>query len=318
MNMPDRRADLARPIERMLSRRCMQRMYQMRPDDDTNNAFIYCLAEAAQRFGIEVVCTVAMSNHHHTIIFDRHGNYPAFIHRFHELFAKTQNVLRGRWENFWSTEAPSVVRLVEPADVIAKIVYVGTNPVSAQLVARVHHWPGVNTWGALHRADVLHAERPRHFFRPSGPMPREITLQLVIPPELGNREDVLRAVAAGVALVETNCEAERMRDGRRIVGRRQVLRFSWKQHPTAPQPRRRLNPRIAARDPLRRVEAIAEMRAFVMRYRAARTKLLRGDPVVFPVGTYWLRVHVGVRTEPIPPDELLLVLPRPGVEEACA
>jgi len=96
----------------------------MRPDEETNNAFIYCLAEAASRFRIQVLFTVAMSNHRHTGIHDPEGNYPAFLEHFHpegnypaflehfhKLFAKCQNALRGRWENFGSSEQTSVVRL---------------------------------------------------------------------------------------------------------------------------------------------------------------------------------------------------------------
>ena len=87
--------------------------------------------------------TVAMSNHHHTGIYDPDGNYPAFIEHFHKFFAKCQNALRGRWENFWSSEQTSVVRLVDPNDVIDKMTYALTNPVKDGLVERAHHWPGV-------------------------------------------------------------------------------------------------------------------------------------------------------------------------------
>src|SRR5688572_31174995 len=41
----------------MVTRRCTQRQLLLRPDDETNNAFLYCLAEAAQRFGVEVLLT---------------------------------------------------------------------------------------------------------------------------------------------------------------------------------------------------------------------------------------------------------------------
>jgi len=60
----------------------------MRPDPKTNQAFVYCLAVAAERYEIDVLFTVAMSNHHHTGIYDKHGNYPAFLECFHKLFAK--------------------------------------------------------------------------------------------------------------------------------------------------------------------------------------------------------------------------------------
>ena len=34
-----------------------------------------------------------MSNHHHTVIFDRDGTFPAFTEHFHKLLAKSQNAL---------------------------------------------------------------------------------------------------------------------------------------------------------------------------------------------------------------------------------
>ena len=32
----------------MVTRRCTQRLFLLRPDSETNNVFLYCLAEAAQ------------------------------------------------------------------------------------------------------------------------------------------------------------------------------------------------------------------------------------------------------------------------------
>ena len=54
----------------LITRRCTQRQFLLRPDEETNNAYLYCLIEAAQRFSIELVMMCAMSNHHHTIVFD--------------------------------------------------------------------------------------------------------------------------------------------------------------------------------------------------------------------------------------------------------
>ena len=90
-----------------------------------------------------------MSNHYHAVIYDRAGRYPEFIEHFHKLLARSQNALRGRWENFWAAEDPCIVRLVDPADVIAKLVYAATNPVKDHLVERIHHWPGVNGYTRL-------------------------------------------------------------------------------------------------------------------------------------------------------------------------
>ena len=50
----------------MITRRCSERRFFLRPDDEANNAFIYCLALAAQRANVQVTFSTAMSNHHHT------------------------------------------------------------------------------------------------------------------------------------------------------------------------------------------------------------------------------------------------------------
>ena len=92
----------------MVTRRCSERCFFLCPAHETNNAFIYCLALAAARTGVQ-----------------------------HEFVAKSQNALRGRFENFWSSEQTSVVRLVEPNDVIDKMLYALTNPVKDPLVDHV-------------------------------------------------------------------------------------------------------------------------------------------------------------------------------------
>ena len=62
----------------LVTRRCTQRQFLLRPDAETNNAFTYCLIEAAQRCQIDVLLLCAMSNHYHAVIFDRWGRYPEF------------------------------------------------------------------------------------------------------------------------------------------------------------------------------------------------------------------------------------------------
>jgi hypothetical protein len=126
----------------LITRRCTQRLFLLRPDPATNNAILYCLIAAALLFEIDVLLPCAMSNHYHAVIYDRAGRYPEFIEHFHKLLARSQNALRGRWENFWSCEQTCVVRLVDREAVMDKLVYTATNPVQDHLVERVHHWPG--------------------------------------------------------------------------------------------------------------------------------------------------------------------------------
>ena len=79
------------------------------------------MIEAAQRCQIDVLLPCAMSNHYHAVIFDRWGRYPEFMEHFHKIFAHSQNALRGRWENFGSSEQACVVQLVDLQDVIDKL-----------------------------------------------------------------------------------------------------------------------------------------------------------------------------------------------------
>ena len=93
----------------MLTRRCTQRQFLMRPDDEINNAFLYCVIEAAQKFGISVMLPQMMSNHHHTVIYDPHGYAAEFMERFHNQLAKCPTCCVDRWENMLSSEPPCVV-----------------------------------------------------------------------------------------------------------------------------------------------------------------------------------------------------------------
>ena len=73
------------------------------------------------------------------MLVDNHGRLPQFLEHFHKLYGKHQNALRGRWEAFWASEQTSVVELVKPEDVLAKMVYAIANPVTGHLVQRDTH-----------------------------------------------------------------------------------------------------------------------------------------------------------------------------------
>jgi putative transposase len=278
----------------MITRRCTQRQFLLRPDPATNNAFRYCLIAAALRAEIEVLLPCAMSNHYHAVVYDRAGRYPEFIEHFHKLLARSQNALRGRWENFWSSEPTSVVRLVDREAVIDKLVYTAANPVLGHLVERVHHWPGVNGLPALLAGRTLRATRPHYFFRSDGPMPDALELALSIPPELGPANELLAELQDRVNAVELERAAARSRTGERVRGRRAVLAQSWRERPTTTEPRRNLRPSVAAPNRWARIEALMRNRAFAADYDRARKQWRMGNPSAFPPGTYWLRRFASV------------------------
>ncbi len=72
-----------------------------------------------------------------------------------------------------------------------------------------------------------------------------------------------------------------------------------KDYPKSREPRRELNPRVAARSKWRRIEAIQRNNEFIAEYNKARGQWKDGDrEVVFPLGTYALRIHANVRCAP--------------------
>jgi REP element-mobilizing transposase RayT len=282
----------------MITRRCSERRFLLRPDHETNNAFIYCLVVAAQRFGIQVIFTYAAANHHHTGIFDPDGRYPDFMAYFHKYVAKCQNALRGRFENFWSSEHASVVRLVEPNDILEKMIYALTNPVKDPLVERVWEWPGVNSYSATVDGVTLTATRPAHFFREDGSMPEVATLTISRPQgfEKMSEGDFAALIKMRVTAEEKSAAANRREQGIRVLGRERILNQDWRARPKSAEPHFNLSPRVAAKNKWARIEALARNTAFLATYLDARDRFAKGArDVVFPAGTWGLRRYVNVR-----------------------
>ncbi|MBK7534749.1 MAG: hypothetical protein IPI49_05090 [Myxococcales bacterium] len=278
----------------MVTRRCTQRTFLLRPDAVANQVFLYCLAYAAQKTGVRVLYAMVMSNHHHAIVHDPDGVLPAFTQELHSLTARALNALRGRWENFWADEQPGQVELVEELDVFDKIAYAAANPVTAQLVEHVEHWPGMHTTAAFFSGQELHVERPAHFFREQGPTPERVVLRLAWPEHLGPVEEARRKVRQRLDDLEALARQQRVSERRAVLGRAGVRRQDFRSCPNTWEPRRALRPRIAARNRWARVEALQRNRAFQDAYRAALQQWLAGLPAVFPAGTYKMRGKPGV------------------------
>lgn len=293
----------------LVTRRCTQRQFLMRPDPETTQAFEYCLAVAAERFGIELLFSVAMSNHHHTGILDTEGRYPEFLEYFHKLFAKCQNTLLGRWENFWSNEQTSMVRLADSGAILDKLIYVVTNPVKEGLVATAREWPGSSSLQANLNGAAKEVRRPAHFFRKNGPMPESIQLRFRRPPgfEAFSETSWSQLIMKGVRAVERKAAKRLARDGKNVLGVSGVLAQKRDARPKTLAPRGRLSPRIAAKNTLTRIEAIRRNRIFLQAYRAARDAIRDGyNFALFPIGTYWMARFLRVVCDLAPP---LMCLP---------
>jgi putative transposase len=284
----------------LVTRRTTQRMLMLRPGAEANEIFLYCLAYAAQRTGVEIHGFVQMSNHWHGVVTDPLGRLPEFLQQLHRLVACAMNALLGRVENFWSCEAPSYVRLDDPDDVLDKLAYMAANPVAAGLVEDPREWPGMITT-RLGEAHV--ARRPETYFAKRG-MPERVELACTVPPVLrcvgrDEADDQLRRLVRGkVQRAGNNLRAQ----GRSFLGARGVVEAPLFKAATTRETLRRRRPTFASADPVRRAAARERLRAFRVAYRAAFALWRSGDRSVrFPEGTYVMRVRHGACCGPPSP-----------------
>jgi len=284
----------------LVTRRCTQRQFLLRPSRTTNEILLYCLARAAALYGIELHAYCFLSNHYHLVLTDPRAQLPEFMRYLNEHTARALNASYGRWEALWASGTYSAVRLVDLDDVIEKVAYTLANPVAAGLVERGERWPGL--WS--HPRDIggpaMEAPRPvGGFFRPNGPTPERSELRVIPPPALEDEAGYRAAVVAALRRHEEAAVGAIHGRGERFLGRRGVLNQSPTATPATLEKRHGLNPRIAAQDRWKRMEALVRLREFIADYRAALESFCAGLPsVVFPVGTYWLRVHQRVLCSP--------------------
>ncbi|CAN5747064.1 hypothetical protein BH11MYX4_BH11MYX4_30800 [soil metagenome] len=276
----------------LMTRRCTQRQMLLRPERRVEEIFLYCLALAAERYGLTIHGFIAMSNHEHFIVRDNRGNYPEFLAYHHRLVAMAMNALRGRRENFWAAEQPSAVRLVEPADRFAKLVYLLANPVAADLVDCVSDWPGASSFKLHLSSQTKTIKRPRGFFRADGAMPAEVTLRIERPAgfEVLTDEEWTTKLANAVRAEEERARAARRARAKRVLGRKAILRAAPTDTPKSLERRGTLRPRIACQNRELRIAELAALARFRAERRLASRRLLAGEhDVVFPYGTYRVR-----------------------------
>ncbi len=138
-------------------------------------------------------------------------------------------------------------------------------------------------------------KRPRGFFRPDGKMPDEVTIRLECPDGFEDLSDAewSAKVQDAVLREEARAREERVAAGRRVLGRKAILRAEPTDTPKTVEPRRGLRPHLACLGKARRLRELDALIAFRAERRAAVLRAMRGErDVVFPYGTYRVRAFV--------------------------
>jgi putative transposase len=283
----------------LLTRRCLQRLFLLAPSHLVRQVLAYCMAEAAAKFGIELLAWVVMSNHYHAVVRDPHAKLPAFIERFHKLVAKCMNAHYDRWENFWSSEETCVTLLPTEADVLEKVVYTLVNPIAARLVGQATEWPGLSSIDYLSGKATTHERPSVYFSKRSNVMPTSVTLQATCPME--NPRDWARLVRGAVAKRERELADERAAKRQTLLGVKGVLATKPFDAPRKAEIKRKLRPAVACGDAKRykeerkilkgfRIEYARVLQLFLERKRKESIVIEGINDVVFPPGTYRMRL----------------------------
>ena len=260
---------MGRPLRRhepgqhyLVTTRCHQARFFLRPDREFNDALLEWLARAQQHFPLlRMLAVCVLSNHLHLVVRDEDGELAAWASYFLGHLARAVNRIRGRsgccFERRYSAEP-----ILDDEALLDRLVYVVTNPVKAGLCKRVQDWPGVVLFapdGEAREIPVSWVDRnPRRFARirarlrgESPPKDDAFRVQgsLVIDPLPSTDASRCDAEAVGAAIEarERELGEERRRAGRKTLGRKRVLSQSWRSAPR--QPKRSPRPLCHAADP---------------------------------------------------------------------
>jgi len=272
----------------LITRTIRQRQMWLVPSPAVNHIIGYCTAYAAARSGVQVLASVAMSNHVHDIVVDTEGRIPEFTHWRHTYIAKCIKHHFDVDEGLWSTDDTHYLELLDDNAVVDKIAYILANPVAARCVRRSDAWPGLITSVEDLRGGTQTFDRPDFF---TARMPATATLTL-------GRADILPDLTddALVQLVRENLQCqvrdillEVKRDGGSFDGRARVLAVVPGSVPSTPRTTSGIRPRFATRNPRLLDAAVQRIRHFWSRYSEILAEHKKKDSdhtAVFPAGSY--------------------------------
>ena len=286
-----------------LSTRCVhKRQLLLRPSKRINQLIEYTVAVLAERHGIELHALCFESNHKHDVATDPNARIVDFQRELHSIITRQVNCAYGEFGSLWAPGDSGRAECADIETVLDKIIYTMANPVQDGLVAHGYSWPGVRrAWPAKDKV----IERPADFFRDheqGGKWPKTATLRFTRPPGYDHlADDELAAlIRGGIEAREVECRTQMRAEGRRFLGRKACLAASRYAYPTTRRVQFGINPKVAGRTEAR-IQALEKLALFREHHDAARAAFNAGQrDVLFPHGTWKMRVYCGARCRPPP------------------
>lgn len=288
----------------LVTRRCSERRYFLKPTRSVTHHVSYLLAEACERHDVRLLGAIQMSNHLHLVVHDVHGRLPAFMQRLHSLIARSVNVLHGRDEGFWDIRQAGVTELCDPDAVLDTLAYVACNPVTARLVRNGRDWRGLRTAPGACAAPPVRITRPQGLFSDDGSMPASVEMKVYVPPTHAHLSPGAFAQLLGARVRERERAVHEAaaRDGLGFGKPSSAERVRWWEAPAKTEDKRGIRPRVIARSTSQRVAVLSRIALFEAAYATSLARFRRGRRAeTFPGGTWRMPVVLGTKVARPPP-----------------
>ncbi|MDH5675811.1 MAG: hypothetical protein OEZ06_27045 [Myxococcales bacterium] len=257
------------------------------------NIFGAVLAKAVERSEVELLCAIAMSNHHHILPRDGKGNLALFNEYFHGQLARQVNIFLDRRYALWGRRM-STKRVLGAKAEFERALYILSNPLSANLVARADQWPGFNCFesfvtGKPMRFLCMDRTRWHRNKRPKNIAPylSTVTLELAAPSGDGigtmDKRQWQKRVVETVVAREQTLHIERQKTGKKVLGLEGLLETLPSDRPK--QPKNSPGPMVHSHCPITRKVYTRNFRLFEQQTREAMRRYMKGEiDVIFPPG----------------------------------
>lgn len=264
------------------------------PSPVVNQVLEYCLAWAAQQYGIHLHAATFLADQYQLVITDPCEALSDFMKEFNRtsarcLLAYYRRRHPGRQlDSLWSaSESYCATLLVNGQAILKEVVTTLISPVKEGLVVDHGRWPGfcsrASDWCRLRRA-----RRPHYYFKNT---PEEINYRFVLPPHVGDGiEQIIVDVNAMTREAQRQVRADLARSRRSAMGVAAIMRASPLSAPTSGRTPLRAVPDVAAGGDARALSrALLAVKMFRALYRDAWILFKQGGHAIFPGGTLLMR-----------------------------
>jgi len=283
----------------LITARCFEERFFLAPDSAALSLIVATsLAQAADKYGLELFAYVVMSNHVHLVVRAPRGGLPEAMQLFFSQVARRVNQLRNRRGPVFSDRYHHQT-ICDDAALRSAVRYVLSNPSRAGLSESPGSWVGLSSFDDTCNDGALLCIRRTHGLRTTWSMRRVHRKELADLPARtdGDTVETRFVLACRPAFLDdpiggelahqelvTSLQEQEERERATHANNKAALRPLGAHDDRPHTPKRSRAPSCIAGNSANRKGYIRERRAFVAAYRLASSKFRRGEAATFPPG----------------------------------